>query len=110
MLSGRCTARANGLGFLEPRTLGRCVFWGSALVPDGGLQRRPQDAFVNVCQMFWVPCVASQRGRSMKDDDEDAGSLSMSVKTTLTLVTVVGPGCWTRLVDLGAADSSLGQR
>jgi hypothetical protein len=46
----------------------------------------------------------------MKDDDEDAGSLSMSVKTTLTLVTVVGPGCWTRLVDLGAADSSLGQR
>lgn len=56
--------------------------------------------------MFWVPCVhtyiASQRGRSMKDDDDvddDAGSLSMmSVKTTLTLVTVVGPGCWTCLV------------
>lgn len=37
----------------------------------------------------------------MKDDDDvddDAGSLSMSVKTTLTLVTVVGHGCWTCLV------------
>jgi hypothetical protein len=64
---------------------------------------------VSVCQMFWVLCVASQRGRSMNDDD-DTGSLSMSVKTTPTLVTVVGPGCWTRLVDLGAADSSLGRR
>ncbi|KAH8677211.1 hypothetical protein BGZ61DRAFT_552642 [Ilyonectria robusta] len=42
-----------GVGGLEGSLGRRCVVWGPALVPDGGLQRRPQDARP-LCGWVWA--------------------------------------------------------